>query len=109
MSDPVNARLVDERDTQWEADRQDYRVFVVHDEDGWEVYDIDDQTLPIVQEWAARKTTERPGARYSIAIRIVDDHGRGLLWLTPDPDDPDAAARNARTLPDDPTIAVAES
>ncbi|GAB3615913.1 hypothetical protein GCM10027416_04700 [Okibacterium endophyticum] len=83
-------------------------MFVVHDEHGWEVYDIDDQTLHVVHEWAAGKAAERPGAYSSIAIRIVNDQGRGLLWLTLDPDDPDAAAGAARTPPDDPTAAVTE-
>ncbi|MFD5225890.1 hypothetical protein ACFWHT_09750 [Microbacterium sp. NPDC058342] len=91
MTDRIDARLVDERDTQWEADRQDYRVFLVHDEDGWEVFDIDEQTFAVVDHWAKQMAFDRPGTRYSIAIRLVSQQGRGLLWLTADPDDPGAA------------------
>ncbi|MFD6443577.1 hypothetical protein ACFWEJ_00650 [Promicromonospora sp. NPDC060204] len=88
----IEARLVDERDTQWEADVQDYRVFIVHDTQGWDVYDIDNQTHSDVLAWAQEQVAQRPGARYALAIRITNDLGLGLLWLTPDPDDLPAAA-----------------
>lgn len=86
MAIDIKARLVDERDTKWEEDRQDYRVFIISTNNGeWEAYDIEQQTLSNVTKWAHANILDANDQSYSIAIKLLTDEGPGLLWLTPDP------------------------
>lgn len=85
------ARLVDERDTSWEMDTQDYRVFVVDDDSSWRVYDISGATLKSVISWAEQEVEDHGDLYYSVALKWTNEKGPGLLWLTPDPDDLTAA------------------
>lgn len=92
MTEKLDARLVDERDTKWEMDQQDYRVFFVDDDSGHRVCDISRATLQSVIAWAEQETIDHGDKYYSVALRWTTEAGPGLLWLTPDPDEPGAAA-----------------
>lgn len=91
--------LVDERDTKWESDTTNLRVFIHRP--GWFIsaYDVDDATLGEVEAWAQGV---EGAIGYQIAQRVVlPDAGPGLVWLVDR-----APAPPAREGPD-PTPAIA--
>lgn len=76
----MDARVVDERDTEWEKSLLDLRVIVSDDEGGVTAYDLDDTSFPDAHRWAI-SVTEGNSRRFSIAIRQVIDGKPGLMWL----------------------------
>lgn len=79
----MQPRLVDERDTMWESNTSDFRVFLV---DGQVVsaFDLDSVSLDDASDWAAEKAGT--GVRVSIALRDTNNEGQpGLRWLVGDP------------------------
>lgn len=91
----MEPRLVDERDTMWEAVTGDFRIFLI--EGGRasafdaaavgvsvSAYDVDGVTLPEVELWA--RENAGPGTAISIALREVNYLGQpGLRWLVGEP------------------------
>lgn len=76
----MEPRLVDERDSQWESEFADLRVFLFREPGFHEVFDLDQTTLGAAEDWAV-KTIAGIGS-YAIALRATDSLGNpGLIWL----------------------------
>jgi hypothetical protein len=76
----MKARLVDERDTQWETDLLDLRVFIIGEGGAVSAYDLDSVRFEDAKRWA--ETAADSDAQISIALRRVDVDGHpGLIWI----------------------------
>lgn len=85
----MEPRLVDERDTVWEATTGGFRIFLV---EGGRVsagvsvsaFDVDGVTFQEAELWA--RENAGPGTAISVALREVNDLGQpGLRWLIGEP------------------------
>jgi len=78
-------RAVDERDTRWERDVHNLRVFIQDAAHGRDVYDLDRVTLKEAMEWAETQVTEKT-TNVWIALRTLNARGEpGLLMLIGEP------------------------
>lgn len=76
----MKVRPVDERDSEWESDLLDFRVFLYREGHVHEVFDIDQVAFCEAHDWATRYTSE--ALSYGIAMRTANSFGRpGLVWL----------------------------
>jgi hypothetical protein len=83
---PFVPRPVDERDTQWELDELDLRVFVFRPGGSRDVFDADATRLDDAVAWARG----RAGYAFAIALRTRDaDERPGLIWLVGNTADPE--------------------
>lgn len=79
----MQPRLVDERDTIWESNTSDFRVFLV-DGQAVSAFDLDSVSLEDASDWAVENAGS--GVRVSIALRDINKAGQpGLRWLVGDP------------------------
>ncbi len=79
----MEPRLVDERDTMWEAVTGDFRIFLIEG-GGVSAFDVEGVTFSEVELWA-RENAGR-GTAISIALRESNDRGQsGLRWLIGEP------------------------
>jgi hypothetical protein len=76
----VETRPVDERDTEWEIDLLNLRVFFTEDTGSVAAWDVDSATFNEAQRWAASKV-DGTAHHYSIALRQVSDGHPGLMWI----------------------------
>lgn len=88
----MDIRLVDPRDSCWEADSPSYRVYFwspvlswnTHSHDrGWrcEEYEITGADVPAILDWARR--TVGPGRSFTLYACVEDDRrGLGLIRLS---------------------------
>lgn len=75
----MDARLVDERNTERETDLLDLRVFISEETGRVSAYDVDAVPFMEARQWAA-SMVEGTAGRFSIAIRDVVDGRPGLVW-----------------------------
>lgn len=79
----MQPRLVDERDTMWESNTSDFRVFLV-DDLAVSAFDLDSVSLEAASAWAVENAGT--GVRVSIALRDINNAGQpGLRWLVGEP------------------------
>ena len=75
----METRIVDERDTRWEATVSRYRVEVRSDDGSRTTYELSDGAVEDVLFWVA----ENGGDALSIAAVLSTSEGLGVVYLTP--------------------------
>lgn len=79
----MDGRIVDERDTQWEATATAYRVAIHRPNGEIATYEFDSSDLADVLVWSRETAGENP---YSVAAVVRGaDRGVGVVYLTPPP------------------------
>lgn len=91
MSTPLTVYAVDERDSQWESDASNYRVFIYRPTGEHEAFNVDDAEYGTVTAWAQEHAGD---SLFAVALRVSDPHrGEGLIWLVRPDTDPDERAK----------------
>lgn len=80
----IEPRLVDERDTLWESNAADFRIFILEDGETVWAFDVDAARLSDVEIWAQAQAGRH--GKVSIALRQKNNRGEpGLIWLSGQP------------------------